>query len=523
MNTMMNAAELDDRRLVELHLGGDRGAFRQIVDRYKSLVCALTLSACGNLARSEDLAQEVFIAAWKQLPQLREPEKLRAWLCGIARNLTRNALRSDRSSPTAQADQILPEATPADEGDPHDQAVGADEAALMWRALASLPETYREPMVLFYREHRSVESVAEALEISEETVRQRLARGRAMLSERMAKVVEDALQRSGPTAAFSSAVLLAVPMGMGPVAVMAEAGAATGGAAAKTFAAAGAIGGAAAKGGLALKVLASVAALPALMNGLTDYLRFRAQFEAPAPGSRERAMVAHFSPVLVNALCLTSAAIMFWLPLHGPWFLLGFVPMVVGLGIAIVSGRRQHALCAAKMPKPVFEYRTRGGFLGLPWVHIRAGGPKKGRVARGWIAISDGLALGGLVASGPVAVAPISIGAALGIGVFSIGVLAIGVGALGAASGGIWAMGGIATATEAAKGAIAFSGNLAVGKIVLAAHANDPLARAFFEQNLFFRLADGAWRVAVWGAFFGWVPPLVLMGSHLLRSKRQAA
>lgn len=522
MNTVMNAAELDDRRLVELHLCGDRGAFRQIVERYQSLVCALTLSACGNLARSEDLAQEVFIAAWKQLPQLREPDKLRAWLCGIARNLVRNARRTDLRSPTAQADLLLPEVAATDEIDPRDHAVGADEAALMWRALAALPETYREPMVLFYREHQSIETVAQALEISTDTVRQRLTRGRAMLSERMAKVVEDALQRSGPTAAFSSAVLLAVPMGLGPAAVMAEAGAATGGTAVKTLATAGAIGSAAAKGGLALKILASIAALPALISGLTEYLRFRAQFESPAPDGREQAMLTHFSPVLVNALCLTSAAIVFWLPLRGPWFLLGFVPMAVGLAIAIRSGVRQRGLCRATTSASVFEYRSRAAFLGLPLVHVRAGGPKKQRVARGWIAISDGLALGALVGGGPVAVAPFSFGGALGVGVFSMGALAVGLGALGVGAAGVWAMGGFAAATVAAKGGMAFAGDFAVGGIAMAQHAKDAAAAAFIGHNLFFRLAEGAWRIAVWAAFFGWAPPLLLMGAHLVRARRQA-
>jgi len=519
MNTTMDSPVLDDRSLVELHLGGDRAAFRRIVERHQALICALTLSACGNLARSEDLAQEVFIAAWKKLPQLREPEKLRPWLCGIARNLTHNAWRSEQRTPTAQADELLPETAVADAADPREHAVGEDEAALMWRALAELPENYREPMVLFYREHQSAAAVAEALEISEGLVRQRLARGRAMLSERMAKLVEETLERSAPTPAFSAAVLLALPIGATPSAIEAAAVAGGGGGAAKTLATAGAIGGAAAKGGLAIKVLASIAALPALINGLTDYLRFRAHFEAPAEGSRREAIVTHMLPQLVTATFIGSLALLFWAPVPSVWKPLAAVPFAAGLVMSAVAERKRRKIAnVAKGPAPAFEYRSRAEWLGLPLIHVRAGGPWRGRVTRGWIAVSDGFALGGLFASAPAAVAPIGVGA-VAVGLLSVGAVAVGVGALGIMAGGDWVVGGFAAAAQAAKGGLVFAREFAVGKIAVAAHANDAAARAFFGGHAFFRLADAAWRVAIWAAFFGWVPPLMLMGWHLARAR----
>jgi hypothetical protein len=67
-------------------------------------------------------------------------------------------------------------------------------------------------MVLFYRQEESIASVADILRISEEAVRQRLSRGRAMLNERVAKVVELGLRRSGPTKALVLAVLAALPV-----------------------------------------------------------------------------------------------------------------------------------------------------------------------------------------------------------------------------------------------------------------------------------------------------------------------
>ena len=92
---IMPVAANNDAELVGGTLAGDRDAFSQIVSRYQSLICSLAYSATGSLGQSEDLAQETFITAWKHLGHLHEREKLRAWLCGIARNRINNFLRRE--------------------------------------------------------------------------------------------------------------------------------------------------------------------------------------------------------------------------------------------------------------------------------------------------------------------------------------------------------------------------------------------------------------------------------------------
>ena len=502
MNTLLNYPSLTDRRLVELHLDGDREAFRQIVERYQAMVCALGLSACGDVARSEDIAQEVFVAAWQQLPELREPEKLRGWLAGIARNMINSFFRRARRTPTARA-ELLPVESPADEAGPREEAIRADEAALMWSALEGIPENYREPMVLFYREQRSVAAVAAALEISEDAVRQRLVRGRAMLTERMANLVEETLERSAPTPAFAGAVLLAVPSFMAPTVVEATLG---GGGAAKTLTAAGVFG-AAAKGGFAVKVVAALAALPALMNGLPEYLRFRAHIQAPSTQARGEIIKLHLLPLLVNGALLGCTAFILWVPVSSNWKPLALVVLAAAIVVATRFERRKRKIANADLanqPTPAFEYRSTGGFLGLPWVHVRAGGGCRGKKAAGWIAVSDGVAVGGLFASAPLAVGPISVGG-----------LALGLAALGVCAGGGWAVGGMAAAAHAAQGGLALAPEFAQGVHAVAVHANDAVAATFFEEHLFFRISHLAGRVAVWAAFFGWLPPLVLIGWHL--------
>ena len=63
---MIETEACEDTQWVDRCLGGDREAFGWIVQRYQALICAIAYNACGDVGRSEDLAQETFLAAWAQ-------------------------------------------------------------------------------------------------------------------------------------------------------------------------------------------------------------------------------------------------------------------------------------------------------------------------------------------------------------------------------------------------------------------------------------------------------------------------
>ncbi len=131
-----------DAELVNASLAGNREAFGQIVARYQSLVCSLAYCATGSLGQSEDLAQETFFAAWRHLAELREPAKLRAWLCGIARNLINSSLRTQGREPSHRAESLdeIPESR-SPEPLPVERAISKEEAEILWRSL----EGFRRP------------------------------------------------------------------------------------------------------------------------------------------------------------------------------------------------------------------------------------------------------------------------------------------------------------------------------------------------------------------------------------------
>jgi RNA polymerase sigma factor (sigma-70 family) len=215
----MPAVEPNDAELVAESLEGSRDAFRRIVERYQTLICSLSYSATGNVSRSEDVAQETFIAAWKQLRALREPARLRAWLCGIARHRIQKSFERDGREPTLNA-APLEDAhdSPAVEPLPSEQAISREEEAILWRSLEKIPGLYREPLVLYYREHQSIEHVAVELDLTEDAVKQRLSRGRKLLQDEVQTFVEGALRRTAPGQAFSGAVLAMLPLAAGSAA-----------------------------------------------------------------------------------------------------------------------------------------------------------------------------------------------------------------------------------------------------------------------------------------------------------------
>src|SRR6516165_2166216 len=112
-----------DSNLWQLVCQGSAPAFEVLVARYQSLVCSVAYSACGNLAQSEDVAQETFWTAWRQRASLEQPDRLKAWLCGVARNLAKNARRrASRPVESAERQDLLGELS-TDEPGPAEEAV----------------------------------------------------------------------------------------------------------------------------------------------------------------------------------------------------------------------------------------------------------------------------------------------------------------------------------------------------------------------------------------------------------------
>lgn len=208
-----------DGELVRASRDGEKGAFVEIVARHQAMVYGVAFGILNDFGESEDAAQEVFLTAWRKLAELREPNHLRAWLAQIARNAALAKGRRRRpEQPLAEGFDLTDPAPKPDEA-----AAAEDANALVRHTLEKLPEQYRLPLVMYYCQGEHVSAVAEALGLSEEATRQRIARGREMLRAQMEGLVESVLNRRRPNAMFTMTVAAAIGALAAPPALAATA------------------------------------------------------------------------------------------------------------------------------------------------------------------------------------------------------------------------------------------------------------------------------------------------------------
>jgi RNA polymerase sigma-70 factor (ECF subfamily) len=156
------------------------GGLHQLIDAHYEALYRYAYRLGGSAADAEDLTQEAFGKALARLPQLREPDRARAWLFRILRNLYLHRVRDQKRHRVVPLDAVgdLADREPAPPPD-------IDPAKLQ-QALDELDEAFRTPIILFYFEEFSYRDIAEQMELPIGTVMSRLARAKAYLRTRLA-------------------------------------------------------------------------------------------------------------------------------------------------------------------------------------------------------------------------------------------------------------------------------------------------------------------------------------------------
>src|SRR5215471_5911916 len=170
-----------DDVLVSAARAGDRSAFGLLYHRYARMVHGILL--CRVPPRDvDDLVQEVFLLALRKLDSLRDISRFGAWLSTITRNRANDYYR--KTSPVDRATD--PDAEEQAESRSTDHVVEQD-AAMTLAVLRTLPETYREPLMLRLVEGMTGPEIAERLGLTHGSVRVNLHRGMNMLREKLAE------------------------------------------------------------------------------------------------------------------------------------------------------------------------------------------------------------------------------------------------------------------------------------------------------------------------------------------------
>jgi RNA polymerase sigma-70 factor, ECF subfamily len=172
-----------DPRLVARALAGEARAFEELVRRYLKSAHAVALGVLGNPADAEDVCQDAFLAALEKLDECRDPARFGAWLLRIVRNRALN-FRERRARREGEPLERLGAGAMAASGD--DPAREAERSELRERllaALAVLPPTQREVVLLHDLEGWPHRDIGELLGTSEGAVRVRLLQARRRLRD----------------------------------------------------------------------------------------------------------------------------------------------------------------------------------------------------------------------------------------------------------------------------------------------------------------------------------------------------
>jgi RNA polymerase sigma factor (sigma-70 family) len=388
MSFAMDGSALDPtaiERLIAAELPaaqrGDRDAYGRIVAACQNTVTAIALAITRDVSASEDIAQDVFLNAWRQLRRLQNPASFLPWLRQIARNLARDHLRAQRHRPLDGEGAELAirlAADPAPEPDAQLEADARERAAV--ELISALPEDSREALLLFYREGQSSQQVALLLGLSDAAVRKRLSRARQSLRADLLARFGEFAESTAPGVAFTSIVATALTLASPPVAAKGIFAAGAAAAGAKTL-------GQVALGAAGSIAIALIGAFAGIWFGLRSQLKGAIDEEERRGLIRSAAINGAASVAFVFCLLAVAAFELGWqVPVLG---MLAFMAVVFHQSIVVqprVMARR-HALEAQRDPVGAARRRRRERIF--CWIGATIG-----------LICGIGGLIGGLVASG---------------------------------------------------------------------------------------------------------------------------
>jgi RNA polymerase sigma-70 factor (ECF subfamily) len=180
-------------------LGGDRDAFREIVERYQGRVFRLAMTLLKNREDATDIAQEALVRAYTHLQSFKGDSRFATWLYKIVNNLCVDLLRRRRTAPQEEFDEE--QRSPDDniapglisghlQGNPQGQLLRQELGKRLQAALETLPGKHREILWLREVDGLTYEELSEVLEIPKGTVMSRLFHARVKMQKVLAEYVD---------------------------------------------------------------------------------------------------------------------------------------------------------------------------------------------------------------------------------------------------------------------------------------------------------------------------------------------
>jgi RNA polymerase sigma-70 factor (ECF subfamily) len=171
----------------------DREAFEVLVDRYEGMVFDLAHQYADASEDAEDLAQDIFLKAYRRIETLRDPESFASWLYGLALNQCRDYAKNVRRETYPFSRTGREDADISDTGTAlQDEQLIADEhGEHVWAALDELSSTYALPFLLKYRDGLTYKAMSKRLDVSVSALKVRVHRARKKLRSLLAPYHEE--------------------------------------------------------------------------------------------------------------------------------------------------------------------------------------------------------------------------------------------------------------------------------------------------------------------------------------------
>lgn len=183
---------MENELLVRRAAKGDTAAFEQLVTPHEAMVWRACYHYMGNTEDAKDAAQDTMLKAWRSIGQYRGEASLSSWLYRIAISCCTDALRRRKSRPSESMDALTETGyDPKDDApQPDAEVLEAEKRREVRQALTQLPEDMRVALVMSAVEGRSYEEIAEVTAVAVGTVKSRINRARARLSEILSETRE---------------------------------------------------------------------------------------------------------------------------------------------------------------------------------------------------------------------------------------------------------------------------------------------------------------------------------------------
>lgn len=179
--------EIQNYELAREAAGGSKRAFEKIVGTYEDMVYRLAFRFFGNEEDSLDAVQEVFVKAYRAIGSFEGRSSLKTWLYRIASNTCLTLAEEKKRRKKSFLQSIVDWFSQTPVADPAKTVIHREYQMALQQAIADkiakIPEFYRLPVILKDLEGKTLEEIADILEIKEGTVKSRINRGRKMLQE----------------------------------------------------------------------------------------------------------------------------------------------------------------------------------------------------------------------------------------------------------------------------------------------------------------------------------------------------